>query len=425
MTDRSTLTLRGHTTGRTTAVPATCAGCHAAATSARLPRGWHRHGTEALCGDCWGERYMLRAITIPVAAPVEPMTWPALRPILDDAWTEARRLGNWALRQLALADEAQRVPGERKIPRTPTLYLYGLAAQSYDRWTSWAGSKGAANCILRAAEQRYRAERYEVWRGMASLPSYRDDLPYPLDADQWSALIDEAGHLCVTLALPGGRVGLRLRGGAGFRRQRRAVQQCIDGQAIAGEAAIYQRRRASGPPYLAVKLALWLPRPSGTRRDEDRVLVVRTGPTALWIAQPSWREEPWRLNADWMRARIAGHAAWRQRRAEDLKHEKRWPERVRAQMVADGETRLQKQQQRLDSFLHESTAALAGFAARNRVSRVIYDERDHSWCEGFAWYMLRQRLAYKLHERRIDLTDGASGEVAAIAPEPLAGGNIG
>jgi hypothetical protein len=60
----------------------------------RLPMGWSRDGDAVLCGACWGERYVLRAITIPVAAP-ESCTWAELRPILDDAWTEARRLGNW------------------------------------------------------------------------------------------------------------------------------------------------------------------------------------------------------------------------------------------------------------------------------------------------------------------------------------------
>jgi hypothetical protein len=193
----------------------------------------------------------------------------------------------------------------------------------------------------------------------------------------------------------------------------------LRGEGVAGEAAIYQRRRAAGAPYLAVKFALWLPRPTGQRREAARTLTVRSDATALWIAQPDWREDAWRLNGDAIRAKVAGHVKWRQRRAEDMKYEKRWPARVRTQMVADGQTRLRKQAQRLDSFCHEATAALAGFAARNRVAQVLYDDTDKSWCPVFPWHVLRERLTYKLGERRITFV--ASSEAAAETPAPLAG----
>lgn len=395
-----------------------CAHCHVnRGREDRLPMGWTRDGTAILCPACWSDRYMMRSITIPVAAPTS-CDWRELRPILDGAWAEARRLGNWALRQLALADEALRAPGEKSPGKMPRVYLYGLAGERYDRWDQWRGSKGAALCILRQAESRYRTSRYDVWRGIASLPSYRDDLPYPLDADQWATTIDDGGALLCTLALPGGRVTLRLKGGPGFRRQRAAVEQAIDGTAHKGEAAIYQRRRASGPSYLAVKLCLWLPRKIAATNGE-RTLAVRSDAESMWIAQPSWRDEPWRLHGDDIRARIVGHSRWRQRRADDLKHEKRWPEHVRAQMVADGESRLKRHAQRVDSWLHESTAALGGFAARNRVSCVVYDDTNHDWCETVPWSLLRERLKYKLHELGIEMELARVG-VTEKTPELLA-----
>lgn len=58
-----------------------CSGCDVAAKSTgnRLPRGWHRRSeAEAYCPDCWGERYLLRAITMPVVSPVG-CTWEELR----------------------------------------------------------------------------------------------------------------------------------------------------------------------------------------------------------------------------------------------------------------------------------------------------------------------------------------------------------
>jgi hypothetical protein len=72
-----------------------CTYCSATGTHpTRLPRGWKRsHDNQPICAKCWGERYVLRAVTIPVVGPVDG-TWKELRDDLRDAWADATALSN-------------------------------------------------------------------------------------------------------------------------------------------------------------------------------------------------------------------------------------------------------------------------------------------------------------------------------------------
>jgi hypothetical protein len=46
----------------------------------RTPSGWHRRDEGRVCAECWKERYLLRAISIPVASPVDcSWSWPAMQ----------------------------------------------------------------------------------------------------------------------------------------------------------------------------------------------------------------------------------------------------------------------------------------------------------------------------------------------------------
>src|SRR5450755_1137013 len=67
------------TTTVSTPVVWTCSQCQAVRTKPekRMPSGWKRRSADIFCDACWGKRYVLRAITVPVVAPVD-MKWEEL-----------------------------------------------------------------------------------------------------------------------------------------------------------------------------------------------------------------------------------------------------------------------------------------------------------------------------------------------------------
>jgi hypothetical protein len=77
--------------------PETMQGTYCSATGThptRLPRGWKRsHDSHPICAKCRGERYILRAVTIPIVGTVVG-TWKELRDDLRDASADATALSN-------------------------------------------------------------------------------------------------------------------------------------------------------------------------------------------------------------------------------------------------------------------------------------------------------------------------------------------
>ena len=88
----------------------------------RLPRGWKRGGDNPVCAKCWGQRYILRAVTIPIVGPVDG-TWKELREDLRDAWADATALNNWLTTEYYVRDVTQRPghPGHRDDARSGRL----------------------------------------------------------------------------------------------------------------------------------------------------------------------------------------------------------------------------------------------------------------------------------------------------------------
>lgn len=396
----------------------TCDGCRRSVEKTRLPRGWHTHaGT--WCGDCWKRRFVMRAITIPVAMPVGT-SWADLRPLLRDCWAEATALSNWAVRQLYAADVERSAASGAKMPKMPRVYLYGLWNEQYDRRAWWSGAANQALSVMTHAERRYLKARYEViWRRGAALPTYRYPTPFPVARSSWSTICDSQG-VSVSVALPGGRVSLALRGGAGFRRQLALLRRVDAGDLLAGECALYERRIEGGQKSrLMFKAAVWVPVAEGTR-DGERAMTIRTTKGALLSATVAGREDPWTINADRIFERIAAHACYRLRMSEDLKYEKRWPARMRKQMAEDLARRCTKHNSRVDAFVHEVSAMAIAFAARQAVTRIDYDDTERR-SVSFPWYALKQRLRDKSAQRGIEFI--ASDEVTQDSPLPLASGD--
>lgn len=393
----------------TTAVAIQCDACEQAreakptkAGAARLPRGWKRLGERVYCDRCWRASFVLRAITLPIAAPLDG-DWKELRAALRECWSNATQLANWAVTELAKADVV-RTPDLDKLPPMPQVYLYPGAREVLPDMDT-----GSVVSLLQSVEQRYRKSRFDViWRRAASLPTYRYPTPYPVHNQRWSVREEEGRGLILSARLAGQRWDLVLKTG-GRGRQRAAVRRLIAGEAAAGELAIYER----GSNVMA-KMVMWLPR-EGRQRERSGTLYVRTVEDAVWEYRVD-DGEPRFLYADHVRQWLAAYRRRSERAAHDLKHEKRWPGRERERMRRDLEPMRRKHHARMDSWTHEATAMLVAYAVRQRVAALVYDDQITSYAD-LPWAELRTKLSYKLNGAGIEFVH-ASGEAMSKTPPP-------
>lgn len=354
---------------------------------------------------------IVRAVTFPLATPLGLSNeraaeyWLRVNAALASAWALSTSLANWSVIELAKGDVV-RGPNDVKIPKMPRVYLYGLWAKHNQRH-AWHGATQSANCVMRAVEKKYRATRLQtIWLRRQVLPTYRYPYPFPVHNRSWQPTYGEHGEYLLRVAFPGAGEPetLRLRTGHEFRRQMAGFRDLESGAAKRGEAAIYK----SGKHTMA-KLVGHFQRQE--LADREHTMIVRTDPDAFLVAELDGRA-PWILNADHVRRWQAEHSRYLQRINEDTKYEKRWPLAVRENINHARDKRCRKQRDRLDSFIHQASAAVVEYARRNRVAEVIFDDQA-SFIESFPWHSFRTKLAYKLHALGIQLTTREATEVAA------------
>jgi hypothetical protein len=396
----------------------------------RLPNGWKRMGTEIICGTCWGNAYILRAVTFPIAGPIG-IEWKELRERLAACWQQSTGMANWAITELAKADVI-RAENDKKLGPMPYTYLYPGARRRFPAMTP-----SSVVSLLHAVEGRYRKARLEViWWASASLPRYKYPVPYPIHVQNWSArwLSEKERVPIIDMRLGESRIALRLAGGPGVYRQRAAFASLVEGDAIGCEASIYRQRGASNDNRIGVterepggkarihyrvmcKLVMWLPRKQADKGEAT--MEVKTQKDRFVVATIDGRE-PWVLNADHILRWVKQHRRRLDRIAEDTKYEKRWPKKARAQIADGREAFVQKHHNRIDTFIHQASAALIGYAQRNGVARLRYDDSERLTSE-FPWHALKEKIVYKCDGAGIAFAEeAASGEVMDKKADPLA-----
>lgn len=385
---------------------------------AALPRGWKRHAGAPFCSTCWGERFALRAITVPVAGPVG-RTWEELRASLKVAFVASTAAANVVVQSLAREDVV-RVPGMERLPSCPTPYLYPVVREAVPDL-----DPQSATAIIRAIEGKYRAIRYDVlWMRTAAWPAYRYPQPYPVHNQAWSLSIEDGGALLLSVRFQGERWTLRLRGGPGFRRQRRALESVMAGDSLQGEATLYEvgsrpgdhRPNGSGRSRLMAKLVLWMPKREA--RESSGSMLVEGTPDEF-LAASIGEGVRWVINGDHIRTQVVGYDRARKRRAEDLKHEKRWPTKRREAWLRAGREAARRQQHRLSTYCHEVSLMVAERARRAGVAEIVMDLSRARFVQPFPWHLLQEMLGYKAKERGIVLTVAASTPVVIPAQEAL------
>jgi hypothetical protein len=399
----------------------TCHRCGAARDATRLPRGWKRHPEDVTwCDRCWRGAYVLRAVTFPVAGPVDG-TWQDLREALRSCWASATTVANWAVRELAQADVV-RTPEMPKLPPLPTVYLYPGARKVAPKMDT-----ASLVSLLQAVQLRYRAMRYDViWRRAAALPTYRYPTPYPVHNQSWMGKHGPDGEALILVRLAGRRWTLRLRGGREFWRQLQAFRALVEGQAMQGELALYERRASAGDhrvgttpaSRLMAKLIIWLPRRPEGERERRGTLVVRSDSASLLAYHLDGEDEVHHYHADHVRRWLAEHARRLQRTADDAKAEHRRPGRLRRRRAQVRSVWSAKHARRMDTLTHEMSAVIAGYADRRGVARVELDAGDSGYVASFPWSTFTERLRYKLDAIGVVLdTRGAAATESPEAPE--------
>lgn len=417
----------------------TCAGCgderdepvSAKTGRSRVPAGWKRLQGQLWCPVCKRERFVLRAIAIPVSGPADA-TWPELREALHDAFAETTRCANWLVTQLYARDR-QRQPGDARLPKMRGLYLYPEARALFPALASQTLAS-----LEQQVQARYRAARLDlIWRHAASLPTYRYPTPLPLPSRMWQ-LERQQQRWLFSARIGERRWSLRLRHGPGMQRQTRMLERVVDGTTEAGEATLYEiaahrgdhRPEGTAARRLMLKLVVWLARPesvasgaSEDRRDTARdtardTLIVRTAPHAFLTVHVAGQDQVWTLHADHVRRWIVQAARRQQRLRDDLAFEARHRASGRSD-VAPVQRRLSEQlHRRLHAWTHEATSQLVACAQRRHVAAIAWDDRVRGGLPSYPWHQFVTTLADKaaavgisvLTDRHGDDDDDAHGD---------------
>ena len=346
------------------------------------------------CDGCWRSRCVLRAITVPVASPLD-CDWKELRLRLREMWASTTQASNWMLTELYARDVRRTT--EEKMPAMARVYLYPETRQ---RFPALPAQTCAA--LEQAVQAKYRAVRYKlIWTAEVSLPTHRYPTPFPIPNQGWGVEIENECPV-VSLRIGDTRLRLRLRGGARFRRQRAAIEQMADGSATRGEIAIYQQGED-----IMVKMVAWLPRDAMARRQRDQrtgTLVVRTDPERMIVALNMKDEKLWEYHGDHILRWSVEHRAQLQRWADDTKAEHRPvpPFAERREQAA------KKYRHRMQSAAHQLAAMIAGYAARRKFAGVKYDDGQQDYCPQFPWFRLRELIAEKLDAAGIEFEHAPS-----------------
>jgi hypothetical protein len=376
----------------------------------RTPQGWHKRQEALYCEQCWDERYLLRAVSMPIAEPVG-CSWEELRKDVKALWAQTTRASNWIMTQLFIRD-VQRGKDDAKMPPMARVYLYPELRQ---RFPGLAPQTVAS--LEQACQKKYRSVRYGVvWTAAEALPTFRYPTPVPIHNQSWSARIVEDKPIVRLRLAPSGAESatreVRLKSGPEFRRQYAQFRLIARGEAIPGEAAVYQRGKR-----LMLKMVAWLPREEPQAlRVATGVLRVSTGKDSLLVAVNAKDERLWKYHADHLRRWSSEHRRVLQRWSDDQKYEQRPVPAFAARRAAAAA----KYRDRMHSATHEIAAELAAYAARRRFAQVRYDDTERGFCEGFPWYRLRALIEEKLSAQGIGFV--ASGPAETNEPGPVAEG---
>ena len=374
----------------------------------RPPRGWRVVGGETLCKRCFGTKYAVRALTVPVVGMSDGYL-SDLWDILREQWSETTALANWASRELWTRDTV-RTPDMDKFPKPPHVYLYGLARDNYHRWGILPSS--SASAVLRRVEADWRADRYGViWLSDRSPRKYK--YPVPWSTNAFRVGLDDTGRLFVSAKIGTQRRTLLLSRERGFRRQLISLKELAAGtHDRITELVLYYRpasigdhrqsQQAAGKHWrIFAKVICVLPL---TTQETAGTMYVRTDRDSLVLVVDARSKPVWVYHADHARRLVSKHIAHLKRLQkfqDDAKthcgvsqHRRRSYREMLARVSA-------KDCRRIKSVVHEAAAALVNYASKKRFSSVEYNDDERGFAESFNWHELRRAIQSRCHAHGI------------------------
>lgn len=421
-----------------TAIEYTCARCQCVkpamkAKSGRfqMPRGWKRHEDDRiLCKECMNKAYRILAVTVPIVKPLNG-TWQELDEQLRQVWAWSSQLSTWCMARLHSVDPGYKRVGEKVKPQTmPKVNLY-KEAETLVRLQGMPGSSKAA--ITWQCQTKYNKARGDIFyggrgKGRSDWPKFSYPMPFPVPAQAWSVERRPEG-IVVSCRLVDRRWELVLRGGKDFARQTAMIDKLIRGEgmrcelsicgqrATAGDhrRAIETRDNSGGPKRYTRAMIKIVMRVPVAHRVTEGSLRVRTMPNSFLVARVKGRERNgWWLNADHVRGRIAWHRRRMARLAQDYKCELRSQRNGLKELMKMAR---KKHQRFMSTRLTEAAANLAGYARRQRVAEVIYDDSVQEYFESFPWAEFWDKLAYRLGEYDVTLKSASQVELESEMQE--------
>lgn len=354
----------------------------------RIPRGWKEIHGDVYCPKCKLTHYGLRAVSIPVAK----CDWKQVMPVLRAGWNDAIRCANWLLCELYRLDSIAGDSSE-KLPKWQAPYLYPAARLKFPDIVPTT-----LVSLINTVQSKYRAARFDLWRGAASLPTYRS-FPLPINSQTWK-LEKLDNEWIFRFRLAGEWREVTLRGGRQFYRQHAGLEQIVSGETEAGEAAIYEQGKT-----LMLKIPGWFPRVAVNKADHT--VNARTLPDGFLIAVDG--KAQWKLNADHVKQWIIGGQKQQQRLQEDLKAERRFPHAMRKGIVDRMGHIAEKRRNRMNSWVHEASMQLVNWTKRRHASTLVWNDKETSMLPSFPWYIFSQRLEEKCQMAGIQFVH-ATGE---------------
>jgi hypothetical protein len=357
----------------------------------RLPRGWKNVGEKYYSPECWSDRNILRAITIPVAAPIG-ITWPELRDALKIYWRETTKASNWMVRQLALKD-VSRDASMTKLPTMATTYLYPEARKLFP-----VIPPPSLASLEQAITAKYKAKRRElIWLVSASFPQYRYPQPLALHNKCWAVRMQGDSPVVDLNLGKDVKISLKLRSGARFRRQLSALASVIAGDSKMGECALYEQ-----DDKLMVKMVAWIPRKEpSTTATASGALRVRSAADTLLIVVNEKDERIWTYHGNQIQRWAAEHRKKLQEWADDSKVEQRPVPSFAARRTEASV----KYHRRINTAADQAAKFVVSYARRRKFAMFMYDDSDRAYCPDFVWFRLAQRIKILCDEYGIEFSD--------------------
>lgn len=346
---------------------------------------------------------VVRSATVAMAEPVG-IEWDEFWPLMNATWDTATRFANNVMAYYYTQDLGH-VKKLGDNPKLKELKRDGYAA-CYRRLRPLL-TASSASCIEGMVWKRYlmkdatgRTVRWNAITGMASVPSFRYAMPYPVHNRDWA--VEKSGDdLILKFRLPvrhkpdadysklrvhcleTTEVAVRLRNGHEYQLQ--MFKAIADGTQKQRELKIILRQKTDTSP--AMVMFSTAVTASAKERNRSGELTVKLGDNPKVLVTHGQRI--WKWHGDHVSRAIARHQATNHRLADDTKFE---PRQNREEIRGHRKEICDRHNRWLDAQVKKLAAWLVGYADRRGAAMMKYDDKDKSGFVTFPWAALKTSI---------------------------------